>query len=43
MDIEAFTEALANDLNEDPEELRERAESVEIEPPWNAEIECTND
>lgn len=34
--IEEFTELLAEELDEDPEEIRRQSEEFEIQPPWEA-------
>lgn len=33
-----FREELADLLDEDPEALRARAEAIELDPPWEAEV-----
>lgn len=39
LSVEEFTEELAADLDEDADEIRAAAEDVEIDPPWEGEIE----
>lgn len=41
--VEEFTEELADDLDEDADDVRAAAEDVEIAPPWEGEIEETRE
>lgn len=43
MTVEAFTEQLAEDLDEDAEEIRSRAEDIVIAAPWKGKIESPGD